>query len=72
MKFCNDDIRFIENHFPQPYNTPETFGDYLLPKIQLHDTLCSVVIAEVKKGYCFLYWQNIIIGFSVELILIIK
>jgi hypothetical protein len=32
-----------------PYNTPETFGDYLLPKIQHHDTLYSAVIAEVKK-----------------------
>ena len=50
MKFCNDDIRFIENHFPQPYNTPETFGDYLLPKIQLHDTLCSVVFADRNEN----------------------
>jgi hypothetical protein len=51
MQLCDDDIRFIKEHFPGPYNTPETFGDYLLPKIQHHDTLCSAVIAEVKKKY---------------------
>ena len=50
MQLCDDDIRFIKNHFPEQYNTPETFGDYLLPKIQQHDTLCSAVIAEVKKS----------------------
>jgi ppGpp synthetase/RelA/SpoT-type nucleotidyltranferase len=50
MQLCNDDIRFIEEYFPEPYNTPETFGDYLLPKIQHHDTLCTAVIAEVKKS----------------------
>ena len=50
MQLCDDDIRFIKKHFPGPYNTPETFGDYLLPKIQHHDTLCSAVIAEVKKS----------------------
>jgi ppGpp synthetase/RelA/SpoT-type nucleotidyltranferase len=50
MQLCDDDIRFIKEHFPGPYNTPETFGDYLLPKIQHHDTLCSAVIAEVKKS----------------------
>ena len=41
MQLCDDDIRFIKNYFPEQYNKPETFGDYLLPKIQQHDTLCS-------------------------------
>lgn len=50
MRLCNDDIQFIEKSFPVPYNTPETFGDYLLPKIQKHETLCTSVIAEVKKN----------------------
>lgn len=50
MQLCDDYIQFIKEHFPGPYNTPETFGDYLLPKIQRHDTLCSAVIAEVKKS----------------------
>jgi len=50
MKLCDDYIQFIEESFPEPHNTPETFGDYLLPKIQQHDTLCSAVIAEVKKS----------------------
>jgi len=50
MQFCDDCIRFIKNHFPEPYNTPETFGDYLLLKIQQHDTLCTAVIAEIKKS----------------------
>ncbi len=45
-----DIIQFIKEHFPEPYNTPETFEDYILPKIQQHDTLCSAVIAEVKKS----------------------
>jgi len=50
MKFCDEDVEFIKEHFPAPYNTPETFGNYLLSKIQHHDTLCSAVIAEVKKS----------------------
>ena len=50
MKLCDDYIQFIENHFPDPHNTPETFGDYLLPKIQQHDTLCSAVVAEVQNS----------------------
>jgi ppGpp synthetase/RelA/SpoT-type nucleotidyltranferase len=49
MQFCDADILYIKNHFPYPYNTPEKFGDYLLPKIQHHDTLCTAVIAEVKN-----------------------
>lgn len=50
MQLCDDDIRFIEESFPEPYNTPETFGDYFLPKIQQHDTFCTALIAEVKKS----------------------
>ena len=50
MKFCDEDIEFIKELFPAPYNTPETCGNYLLSKIQHHDTLCSAVIAEVKKS----------------------
>ena len=50
MKLCDDYIQFIENHFPDSHNTPETFGDYLLPKIQHYDTLCSAVIAEVQNS----------------------
>ena len=37
MKLCDDYIQFIEKYLPEPYNTPETFGDYLLPKIQHHE-----------------------------------
>ncbi len=48
MQLCHKDIRFIEKHFPVPYNTPETFSNYLVSKIQQHDTLCTAVIAEVK------------------------
>ena len=50
MKFCDEDIEFIKELFPAPYNTPETCGNYFLSKIQHHDTLCSAVIAEVKKS----------------------
>ena len=41
---------FIRNNLPEPYNTPETYKDFILPKIQQHDTLCTAVIAEVKKS----------------------
>jgi ppGpp synthetase/RelA/SpoT-type nucleotidyltranferase len=41
---------FIRNNFPEPYNTPKTYKDFILPKIQQHDTLCTAVIAEVKKS----------------------
>jgi len=50
MPLCDADIGFIKKYFPEPYNTPETFGDYLLSRIQQHDTLCTAVIAEVKKS----------------------
>ena len=68
MQLCDDDIRFIEESFPEPYNTPETFGDYLLSKIQQHDTLRTAVIAEVKKSILPpLLKKYFIIGFSAEL-----
>ncbi|MDX9820260.1 MAG: RelA/SpoT domain-containing protein [Desulfococcus multivorans] len=42
-------VDFIRNNFPEPFNRPETYQDFILPKIQQHDTLCTAVIAEVKK-----------------------
>ncbi len=50
MRLSEDYVKFIEKQFLPPHNTPETYGDYILPKIQQHETLCSAVIAEVKKN----------------------
>ncbi|RJP42539.1 MAG: hypothetical protein C4548_08160 [Desulfobacteraceae bacterium] len=41
---------FIKENFPEPFNTPETYEDFILPKIQQHDSLCTATIAEVKKN----------------------
>lgn len=47
-ELSREHLGFISEHFPEPYNDPDRFGEYILPKIQLHDTLCTAVMAEVK------------------------
>jgi len=49
MRLSEDQLRFIQEKIPEPYNTPERFGEYFSTKIQLHNTLCTLVIAEVKN-----------------------
>ncbi|MCP4681802.1 MAG: hypothetical protein GY864_05695 [Desulfobacterales bacterium] len=50
MELSEGYVKYIKDHFPAPYNTFETYSDYILPKIQQHETLCSAVIAEIKKN----------------------
>lgn len=53
MKLSDHHIEFIKDKIPEPYNTPEKYGDFISPKIQHHGTLCTTVIAEVKKRIVF-------------------
>ena len=48
MELTKKNIKFIRENIPEPYNIPGRFGEYILPKIQIHKTLCSSVKAEVK------------------------
>ncbi len=48
VELSRENLEFISKHFPPPYNTPERFGEYLLPKIQVHETLCTSAMAEVN------------------------
>ena len=48
VELSREHLEFISRHFPPPYNTPERYGEYLLPKIHLHETLCTSAMAEVN------------------------
>jgi len=43
------DIAFIQEHLPSPYNVPERYEEYILPKIQIHDVLCTATKASTAK-----------------------
>ena len=47
-RLCDEDLRFVCEQFPPPFNTDERFTEYILPKIQKHNTLCSATMAEVE------------------------
>ena len=49
MSIDNEYADFIKEKFPNPYNTPETYKNFILPKIQQHETLCTSVISEVQN-----------------------
>ncbi len=48
MALSEEDKRFIVENIPPPYNTPERFREFILPKIQIHDVLCSTTKATVN------------------------
>ena len=48
-KLSDADLRFVRENLPPPHNTEERYRDYFLPKIQKHRTLCTPIIAKVKK-----------------------
>ena len=49
MKLTEVDKRFIEENLPAPYNTPDGFEEFIRPKVQIHDVLCTATKASVKK-----------------------
>ncbi len=49
MKLSERDKRFVEENLPVPYNTPDKFDEFIRPKIQIHDALCTATKASVKK-----------------------
>lgn len=49
MALNDDDIKFIAENIPSPYNTPERFREFISQKIQIHDVLCSTTKAAVKN-----------------------
>jgi ppGpp synthetase/RelA/SpoT-type nucleotidyltranferase len=65
-RLCDEDLQFVCEHFPPPFNTDERFREYILPKIQKHNTLCSATMAEVeillsplKKQYHYRFFCRI-------------
>jgi ppGpp synthetase/RelA/SpoT-type nucleotidyltranferase len=49
MELSEEDKKFIAENIPSPHNTPERYGEFILPKIQIHDVLCTTTMATVKK-----------------------
>jgi len=49
MDLGDKEKKFIAENIPHPYNTPERFGEFILPKIQVHYALCTVTKATVIK-----------------------
>jgi len=49
MKLTERDKRFIEENLSAPYNTPDRFEEFIRPKVQIHDVLCTATKASVKK-----------------------
>jgi ppGpp synthetase/RelA/SpoT-type nucleotidyltranferase len=47
MALSEEDKKFIGKNIPEPYNTPERFSEFILPKIQVHDVLCTTTKATV-------------------------
>ena len=47
VELSREHLEFISKYFPTHYKTPERFREYLLPKIHLRETLCTVVKAEI-------------------------
>jgi ppGpp synthetase/RelA/SpoT-type nucleotidyltranferase len=43
------DTAFIRKHLPLPYNMPDRYEEYILPRIQMHDVLCTVTKASTAK-----------------------
>lgn len=43
------DTAFIREHLPPPYNAPERYEEYILPRIQTHDVLCTATKASTAK-----------------------
>jgi len=65
-ELSENDIKYISRKFPHPYNVPERFREYILPKIQEHRTLCTATIAEMRilllpliKRYCHRFFCRI-------------
>lgn len=49
MDLNEEDKKFITENIPPPYNTPERFGEFILPQMQIHDALCTTTKATVEK-----------------------
>ncbi len=47
MALPEEDKIFIAENMPPPYNTPDRFGEFILPKVQMHAPLCSAAKAAV-------------------------
>ena len=45
-----EDIKFIEQNLPEPYNNTRRFHEAINQRLTEHEDLCAVVIKEVKKA----------------------
>ncbi len=49
MELTQSQLESIRDQIPEPYNTPQRFGEFIRQKVQPHNTLCTVVKAEIDK-----------------------
>ncbi len=49
MGLSEEDIQFIKDKFPPPYNTRERYEEFIRLKTQMHSSLCSTVISDINK-----------------------
>lgn len=49
MELCQEDLEFVERHFPKPHNSAERYRKFLLSIIQPHATLCTAAMADVEN-----------------------
>jgi ppGpp synthetase/RelA/SpoT-type nucleotidyltranferase len=49
MGLGDEDIQFIKEKLPEPYNTVDRYAEFFGPKLQMHKALCSTTIAAAKE-----------------------
>ncbi len=49
MELTQSQLESVRNQIPEPYNTPQRFGEFIRQKVQPHKTLCTLVMAEIDK-----------------------
>jgi ppGpp synthetase/RelA/SpoT-type nucleotidyltranferase len=49
MNLTTDEIKFITEKLPEPFNSIEKYEEYFNSKLGMHSNLCTSMIAEVNK-----------------------
>jgi ppGpp synthetase/RelA/SpoT-type nucleotidyltranferase len=53
-----EDIEFIQNNVPPPFNTIEKFEEFFRRKLQMHSVLCTTTIATMKQVLALLITEH--------------
>src|SRR5208283_557835 len=49
MGLSEQDVSFIKEELPEPFNTLERYEDFFKSRLQTHIIICSLCIADVEK-----------------------